>query len=266
LAAGTKYEIPNATQNKIYYAETQNGDCTNPTRVAVEVRVYAQPVVTDENDLVLCESEGKLELDAKLSGLSYLWSTGEMWQTIEVKKGGEYSVKITTAAPESCSATKKFTVTEHFIPKITDINVDETTVTINLEKPASYYEYSTNGEDYQSSNVFYEVQGGLQKGYVRDTNCSTSDEKSFVVIAAPKFFTPNNDGFNDVWEIKGLEKFPQATIVVFDRYGKLLKSILSSRPTWDGTFNKEPLPAADYWYVLKIDNSTERRGHFSLKR
>jgi gliding motility-associated-like protein len=265
LATGTKYEIPNATQNKIYYAESKNGECINPTRVAVEVRVYTPPVVTDENDLVLCESES-LTLDAKLSGLSYLWNTGEMGQTIDVKKGGEYSVKITTAAPESCSATKKFMVIEHFIPKITDINVDETTVTINLEKPASYYEYSINGEDYQSSNVFYEVSGGLQKGYVREINCNNSDEKSFVVIAAPKFFTPNNDGFNDVWEIKGLEKFPQASITIFDRYGKLLKSMLSSKPFWDGTFNKEPLPAADYWYVLKIDNSTERKGHFSLKR
>jgi gliding motility-associated-like protein len=266
LATGTKYEIPNVTQDKTYYAESKNGYCTNPTRVPVAIKIYIPPTVTDENDLILCELE-PLILDAKIAGLDYLWSTGEMGQTIEVKNGGEYSVKITTAAPESCSVIKKFTVTEHFIPKITTINVDETTITINLEKLASYYEYSINGEDYQTSNVFYEVLGGLQKGYVRDTNCSTGDEKSFVVLATPKFFTPNNDGFNDVWEIKGLETFPQATIAIFDRYGKLLKNILPSKPVWDGTFNKEPLPATDYWYILKIDNSTaERRGHFSLKR
>jgi gliding motility-associated-like protein len=260
---GTTFTTPNLTETKTYYLQVKN---CNIKREKITATINKKPIVNDEPNLVLCESEGVLKLDAKLSGLSYLWNSGEMGQTIDVKKGGKYSVKITTAAPESCSETKNFTVTEHFSPKITDINVDETTVIINLEKSASYYEYSINGEDYQSSNVFYDVLGGLQKGYVRDTNCSTSDEKSFVVIAAPKFFTPNNDGFNDVWEIKGLEKFPQATIAIFDRYGKLLKNILSSKPVWDGTFNKEPLPAADYWYVLKIDNSTERRGHFSLKR
>jgi gliding motility-associated-like protein len=266
LASGTKYEIPNATQSKTYYAEAKNGDCINPTRVPVTITVNAPPVVIDENDLILCESD-KLELKANITGVTYLWDTGETTPTKHITKGGDYSVRVTNPAPESCSATKKFTVSEHFIPKIRDVGVDETTVTVNLEKPASYYEYSINDKDYQTSNVFYEVPAGIQKAYVRETYCNFGDEKQFVIILAPKFFTPNNDGINDVWEIKGLETFPQATIAVFDRYGKLLKSILPSKPYWDGIYNDKQLPATDYWYTLKTDGlSPEKKGHFSLKR
>jgi gliding motility-associated-like protein len=71
-----------------------------------------------------------------------------------------------------------------------------------------------------------------------------------------------------VWEIKTLLiNYPDAEVSIFDRYGKLITKLNIAKPAWDGTFNKNLLPASDYWYVLKIDaNSPEKRGHFSLKR
>jgi hypothetical protein len=42
----------------------------------------------------------------------------------------------------------------------------------------------------------------------------------------PKFFTPNNDGFNDNWNIPDLASQSNALISIFDRYGKLLKVLL----------------------------------------
>ncbi len=263
---GTIHEITSVNQTITYYAEAKNGDCANSTRTPLTVKVYPLPVVTDEN-LILCESQ-KLTLDAKLSGLKYEWNTGAISQTIDITSAGEYSVKITSLSPENCSNTKKFHITEHFIPIIKiPIDVNETTVTINLENPETYFEYSIDGIIYQDSNIFYNVLGGLQTAYVRELNCSSENNLPFVVIIAPKFFTPNNDGFNDVWEIKGMEKFLQAKIYIFDQYGKLIKTITSSNPNWDGTYNKLQLPASDYWYVLKIDESSpEKKGHFSLKR
>jgi gliding motility-associated-like protein len=34
------------------------------------------------------------------------------------------------------------------------------------------------------------------------------------------FLIPNNDGFNDYWQIKGMDAFPDAVIFIFDRYGE----------------------------------------------
>jgi gliding motility-associated-like protein len=115
--------------------------------------------------------------------------------------------------------------------------------------------------------VFFDVASGLQTAYAREINSCGIDSEAFIVLIAPKFFTPNNDSYNDVWEIKGLVNYPEAEVTIFDRYGKFITKLNAAKPSWDGTFNKNLLPATDYWYVLKIDtNSPEKRGHFSLKR
>ena len=89
----------------------------------------------------------------------------------------------------------------------------------------------------------------------------------YLHFYTPKFFTPNNDGINDLWEIKGISKFSQAKVQLFNRYGKYLKTLTAINKNWDGTYNGSSLPADEYWYILKIDQlKLEKKGHFSLKR
>jgi gliding motility-associated-like protein len=263
IGTGTSLTIPNVTQNTTYYAEAINNGCTNGNRIAVDIIIYDPPVVTDR-EVILCES-GNLILDAEIPNLTYLWSTGETTQTIQVSAPGIYNVSITNSA--NCSNNKKITVTEHDAPEIDRIDVNETTIVIYLKNTKDYFEYSVDGINYQSSNVFFNVVSGLQTAYVREINSCGIDSESFIVLIAPKFFTPNNDSYNDVWEIKGLVNYPKAEVSIFDRYGKFITRLNAAKPSWDGNFNKNLLPATDYWYVLKIDEgSPEKKGHFSLKR
>jgi gliding motility-associated-like protein len=61
-----------------------------------------------------------------------------------------------------------------------------------------------------------------------------------------------------------MTKYPDATINIFDRYGKQITTLTISNQTWDGTINGKPLPTSDYWYVITLDkNSPTIRGHFS---
>ncbi|KIA87385.1 T9SS type B sorting domain-containing protein [Flavobacterium sp. AED] len=264
-ATGTSFTLPNATTSTTYYAEAVNNGCTTGNRIPVTINIYTPPVVTDQ-EMTLCKSS-TITLDASLSGMSYLWSTGETTQTISISTPGTYSVIITSPAPENCSSTKKITVVEHATPEIDRIDVNETTVVIYLKQEQVYFEYSVDGINYQSSNVFFNVSSGLQTAYVREINYCSYDTQNFIVLIVPKFFTPNNDTYNDLWEVEGLINYPEAEVTIFDRYGKLITQLNTSKLTWDGTLNKNPLPASDYWYVLKIDNTKpEMRGHFSLKR
>ncbi|RKR08498.1 gliding motility-associated-like protein [Flavobacterium sp. 81] len=80
----------------------------------------------------------------------------------------------------------------------------------------------------------------------------------------PKFFTPNGDGINDLWEISGLEN-KIYTLYIYDRYGMLLKT-LGQNSGWDGNFQGRPLPASDYWFHIVFENGIDKRGHFALKR
>lgn len=263
---GTSFTISTISQSTTYYAEAQNNGCTNNTRIPVQIIIYTPPVVVDQ-ELTLCKSK-TLTLDAQTPNMTYLWSpNGETTQTIIISASGIYTVDVTSPAPENCTSTKKITVVEHNTPEIDRIDVNETTAVIYIKNPEIYFEYSVDGINYQNSNVFFNVPSGLQTAYVREINYCSYDTENFIVLIIPKFFTPNNDTYNDFWEVKGLINYPEAEVTIFDRYGKMITQLNASKLTWDGTLNKNLLPASDYWYVLKIDNTRpEVRGHFSLKR
>ena len=267
IYTGNSFTIPNVSANTTYYAEAYDSGC-NSNRTPVNIIIYSPPVVTDE-EIILCESQTVM-LDAKISGMIYKWSTGEITQTISVSTSGNYSVDVTSLNPENCTSTKKITVIEYKKPIIKNIDVNKQTITINLTNANDYFEYSVDGLNYQTSNTFYDVAGGLQTAYIRvkDNLCNINEAtQNFIVLVFPDFFTPNNDTYNDFWEVTGMENYPEAQVTIFDQYGKLLTQLKGSKMSWDGTFNKAPLPASDYWYALKIDDTKPTfRGHFSLKR
>ena len=133
------------------------------------------------------------------------------------------------------------------------------------------YEYQLDGGSWQNSGVFENVFG-CETHTVRAREvlgCSTVPQKTINLIYFPKFFTPNNDGFNDIWNIKCLENQVAANIRIFDRFGKLIKEIRPSGKGWDGTFNGTKLSGSDYWFVVNYTNSkgvaTQFKSHFSIK-
>lgn len=261
---GTTFTTPTISSNTTYYVEASNNGCTNSTRIPINIIINTPPAVTDET-LPLCQFQ-TITLDAEISGMSYLWSNNnETSQQIKVSKGGKYTVVVTS--PENCSSTKTIMVEEHMIPQIARVDVEGTRAIIYPVKAEDYFEYSVDGVNYQDSTVFYDVPGGLQTAYAREKNGCGGTVKQFVVLVFPAFFTPNNDTYNDVWEVTGMENYPQAVVTIFDRYGKLIAQLSRFKMNWDGTLNQVPLPASDYWYALKVDDSMPvLRGHFTLKR
>jgi gliding motility-associated-like protein len=98
--------------------------------------------------------------------------------------------------------------------------------------------------------------------------CGIAGPFPAYVLGAPRYFTPNGDGYNDTWNLRGANADfnRNATIYIFDRYGKLIKQISPIGSGWDGTYNQRPLPADDYWYSIKLDDGRIAKGHFALKR
>lgn len=69
--------------------------------------------------------------------------------------------------------------------------------------------------------------------------------------------TPNGDGSNDFWVIGGLEYFPLSTVNVFNRWGQLVFSSTGYNTPWDGRYEGEPLPVADYYFVIEYDSTKD---------
>jgi gliding motility-associated-like protein len=95
--------------------------------------------------------------------------------------------------------------------------------------------------------------------------CSASD---YIVIHPcpdewfiPNTFTPNADGDNDVWNIVGIENYPNAEVEVFDRWGRrVFHSRRGYSTPWDGRHYQtgRELPTETYYYIIRL-NDTGRR-------
>ena len=115
---------------------------------------------------------------------------------------------------------------------------------------------------------------GIVTVYVKDVdNCEPPIQRDVSIIGFPKFFTPNNDGLNDLWSVKGATTtfFTTIEIVIFNRYGVVLHTITSENSEgWDGNYNGITLPSGEYWYKANLIDLNEKTilktGNFSLLR
>ena len=100
--------------------------------------------------------------------------------------------------------------------------------------------------------------------------CNLTSQR-IVVFGLPVYFTPNNDGYNDVWSIKKLPDYLDVSIDIFDRFGRVLTQLNKFNTCWNGTVKGKQLPEDDYWYkIVFIDPNTQtynsKVSHFTLKR
>lgn len=212
-----------------------------------------------------------------ISNYSYIWKkdgavlAGQTGYTLDVTSEGIYTVEVATA--QGCSRTRTIKVTASDIAKIESVEIVDLSnvnkVTINVSGQGDY-EYSLDDATgpFISSNVFENISSGIHTIYVNDKNGCGTVSKEIAVVGAPKYFTPNGDGYNDYWNVKGTNTAAnsKSVIRIFDRYGKLLKQIFPNSNGWDGTFNGQPLPSDDYWYTVVLEDGREIKGHFALKR
>ena len=219
---------------------------------------------------VIC-NDGTLALTAPAGFDAYVWSNGQTSQTIYVAEAGTYTVEVRRAYGSSyCSATASTDVIKSSVPRMTSVDVndwtyDKNAITVNVEGQG-VYQYSLNGTDYTSSNVFDNLETGVYNVFVKDANGCGMSSQEVVLLNYPKFFTPNGDGENDKWRIKYSVKEPDFYVSIFDRYGKLVTTMKSNSDGWDGTLNGVQLPSTDYWFVVNREDGRELRGHFSLMR
>ncbi|NMH29250.1 T9SS type B sorting domain-containing protein [Flavobacterium silvaticum] len=191
---------------------------------------------------------------------------------ITVSEAGLYQVAVT--GNNGCTKTREFTVTASSQALIQDVAITDlsqnNTVAIVLD-PASLgdYEYSIDEPNFfQASNQFSHVIPGIHTVYVKDLNGCALATQQINVLGVSPFFSPNSDGYNDTWMLKGTSNLynANADIYIFDRFGKLIKQLAGFSAGWDGSLNGHPLPADDYWYRIVLENGRTATGHFSLVR
>jgi gliding motility-associated-like protein len=90
---------------------------------------------------------------------------------------------------------------------------------------------------------------------------------SFDQLQIPEGFSPDGDGINDYFEIPGIEQFPDNSLIVFNTWGTQVFDSVHYRSTWDGKDRPsgELLPEGTYYYVLKVKDQQDVKGHVIIK-
>jgi len=71
-------------------------------------------------------------------------------------------------------------------------------------------------------------------------------------IVATNILTPNGDGKNDTWIIQDLQLYPNNTVTVFDKGGRVIFSKHGYNNDWDGTLKGAPLAQGTYYYTVDL--------------
>ena len=245
-----------------------------------DIIVDPSPSILLSETKILCEGttttivlDAGVILPATENEYSYKWNTNETTPRIVINKEGQYNVTVKNNL--GCEITRKITVNLSKLAKINSLEIKdlqkENQVIIILDN-ASAYRYKIIFEDgtstpFQNNTIFEKIPGGLHQLIIENLDGCGQINSELVILEAPQFFTPNNDGYNDYWNIKGSSgSLNIQNIYIYNRFGQFIKEITPQSQGWDGTINGAPLPADDYWFSLKLQDGREAKSHFSLKR
>ena len=267
------------------YSVTQTVNGCESDKSMVEVHIKPLPEAPMVTNNVVCEGVGSKAwrdlVTSRVDGGVKTWfsdinGTAQIAEpiTISFSKPGERTAYVAIEKDGCLSEIVEVSSSVHAAPSFAEV-IDEsdesTTLRVNGVAPFTYL---------LDKNIREQFDGEVNLGILSIGNhpLTVSDEigckRDTVLRIEPiplvpdKFFTPNGDGVNDKWTIKGLERYPETKIFLHDRYGKELAEFKAKDfDGWDGKYNGEDMPSTDYWYIIELRETGKRMvGHFLLRR
>jgi gliding motility-associated-like protein len=135
----------------------------------------------------------------------------------------------------------------------------------------SPYTFTLNPGNVSNSTGEFVIQEGGEytititddNGCEKDIDVDLIEGKSAITIF--NAFTPNGDGYNEVWNIINIGLYPGNTVRIYNSWGNLVFSSDGYEEPWDGTYNGRVLPADTYYYVIDLgDGSDPYTGSVSI--
>ncbi|MFC5410005.1 gliding motility-associated C-terminal domain-containing protein [Larkinella bovis] len=184
---------------------------------------------------------------------------------------GQFVITYTLSVPgNTCPGRARQTVVVHSAPfiQVADAIVrrgSETPLNVTRNDTLTYYWTPSLGlsspvvaQPYASpdTSTTYQVRVTSPQG------CEFTARLRVTVMTAlyiPDAFSPNNDGLNDSWVIRGIGDYPDCTVEVYNRWGNPVFVSKGYTEPWDGRSNGQALPPAVYQYVIKPGDAQPHR-------
>jgi gliding motility-associated-like protein len=242
---GTSFTI---TEAGTYWVEGTSNGCLERDTIAVD---YTRLALLDLGpDTVVCDAPF-LELDAGEEGLDALWQNGTRDRYHTVLRTGSYMASITNYCG---TITDSIRVSFGIAPVPLD-TVDlcpGRTVELDPGGEMLLTVWST-GDTVRSILVGegeyrYEALDVYGCPHADSTVVRITAERDGVVYV-PNSFTPNTDGYNDVWGVVGAEE-REFALALYDRWGQEIYRSNDPLEGWDGTYGGAPVPPGAYVFTV----------------
>lgn len=227
----------------------KTNSCPNWAKITINIKT---PKASNSlQNKTICKNT-TTEVDAGTDFIYYKWSNGTEGETLHSATYGVGTHFVELKAENGCVYKQYFTISQAVDPVIDSVIEQGNSITVNVSGGTAPYEYSLDQINWQISNVFYNLNRGIQKVYVRDSKKCSITEYEFSIIKLLNAITPNGDGLNDVLDYSDLRVKKDVKILIFDRFGRIIfNNENQTNYTWDGTEKGRPLPSGSYWYILE---------------
>lgn len=274
--------IPDALNKPTFYAHqpglysvsvTDSAGCS-ATSQPVSLSIVAKITVTIDSLKAICGTDGpQISLNGYPGGGVFTGSgigiSGTANSRFDPSKAGvgKHLITYTVQGASSCqSGSASRYIVVNALPGITlpaeistskggtvDLRPTLTTQPLHSQwQPATYLIDPTQPAT-QATGVDNDISYTLQ--IENADGCRAEATVRVVVqqrIGIPDTFTPNGDGVNEVWELKGIDAYPEAELTIYNRWGQIIFYTNGGyRLPFNGTLNGQKLPEGAYTYSLK---------------
>jgi gliding motility-associated-like protein len=280
-----------------YYVVVSGVCGVNDTSNFVKLQLDTAPVITVEpTDKSACVGDViTLNVTASGNGLSYQWHKGNVLLSNGGNLSGVLTAQLTinptmfadtasnyyVVVKNNCGLSDTSTLTSVLVstPLVVAISSNSPVCKdsiIRLSTPliagAGYNWTGPNGFASSASSITITnattVHQGLYNVIVTQLGCASQPASTLVEVKdcllsdffIPEGFSPNGDGINDKFVIRGINQFPGNAISIYSRWGVKVYSASPYISTWDGTSNSgvsiggDALPIGTYFYILDLGN------------
>jgi len=288
---GTTRTVSGLTPGTYTFTVTNSVGCTSAATgdVVINARPGAPVVVINNPPNICSDQTANLTLPAVTAGsdpnLTFTYwtdaaATVSLATPATVPAGTYYIMGTSTAG---YSTTRPVVVTADELP-VANAGLDQvldytfgTTLSADIPSVGTgiWELVSGTGEIFNSTAPSTQVNGLSVGDNVFSwtvTNGACYPVTDFVTVKVntlviPTLITPNQDGANDYFVLRGLTSMGRTELKIFDRRGLKVYENSDYDNLWDGVdYNSNPLPDDTYFYVVRADNGISMSGYIVVRR
>lgn len=242
---------------------------------------FEQLVTVNEPDTIaisaqvfdaLCFNSSDGDIDITVVGgttpYNYNWSNSATTEDLTNVLAGDYTVEVID--DQGCRFESSYVVNQPIDivinSEVTAVScIDQTDGTITVQTAGGTQPYSWTWSTGEFTQNVQDLSPGMYSLTITDANGCVKNydfiipENNAECLEIPNTITPNGDGYNDVWNIRNLDLYPQASVQIYNRWGNLLYESNNGYTPWDGKANGADLPAEVYYYVIVLSNDQENK-------